>query len=123
MIEYTPEHASRALEIITRLLPHVAPHEEYERLVSILEAPARWKEAHDCFGDIRVNITLPTESHHLRTLDDIFTHVAENAAKTAYNCSGESAPFDNDSFDRLLAWEQKFMEKKERANQPLGHVL
>ncbi|MBT4819109.1 MAG: hypothetical protein HN742_22385 [Lentisphaerae bacterium] len=98
---------------MTRLLPHVTPREEYSKLVAILEDPARWKEAHDCFDAIRLNVTLATGSHRLRTVDDYFTNIAENAAKTAYNCSGESAPFDNASFDRLLAWEQKLLERKE----------
>jgi hypothetical protein len=47
-------------------------------------------------------------------LESYFVYVAENAAKTAYNCSGSSAPFDHDSFDRLLKCEKHFMEKLNR---------
>jgi hypothetical protein len=106
---YTAEHASKALEIVRRLLPHVRPRTEYDRLVLVLSDSSRWHEAHALFNDIRVNITLPSESHRRSTLDDFFVYVAENAAKTAYNCSGRSAPFDDDSFEWLLKCEQRFI--------------
>ena len=110
-MEYTPQHAKQALEIVERLLPHVTPRQEYQELVSILRDPARWKEAHAQFTKIRVNITLPSESHKMTNLDYYFTYVAENAAKTAYNCSGQPAPFDEDSFRWLLKCEQEFLER------------
>lgn len=94
-----------------RLLPHVATRQEYQDLISILQNPSRWKEAHAQFTKIRTNITLPSESRKQRTLDHYFVYVAENAAKTAYNCSGESAPFDDDSFHCLLKCEQQFLER------------
>lgn len=108
---YTAEHASKALEIVRRLLPHVGPKPEYDRLVALLADSSRWHEAHSLFNDIRVNITLPLESHQRCTLDDFFVYVAENAAKTAYNCSGRPAPFDEDSFEWLLRCEQRFNAK------------
>ena len=111
---YTPQHAKQALEILERLLPHVTPRQEYQELTSILRDPTRWKEAHAQFTKIRVNITLPSESHKKTTLDHYFTYVAENAAKTAYNCSGEPAPFDEDSFRRLLRCQQEFSERSAR---------
>lgn len=110
-MKYTPQHAQQALDILERLLPRVTPRREYQDLVAILRAPARWKDAHDQFTKIRVNITLPSESHKKTNLDHYFAYVAENAAKTAYNCSGESAPFDNDSFHWLLKCEQEFLER------------
>ena len=106
---YTAEHASKALEIVRRLLPHVRPRPEYERLLAVLGDSSRWHEAHAVFNDIRVHITLPSESHRRHSLDDFFAYVAENAAKTAYNCSGRSAPFDEDSFEWLLKCEQQFI--------------
>ena len=109
MIEYTPKHAAQALEIITRLLPHVILHSEYTELVEILGNRHRWREAHELFGRIRCNISIPTDACHGNSLDDAFTRIAENAAKTAYNCSGENAPFDNASFIRLVNAEKRFL--------------
>lgn len=116
-----------------RLLPNVTPRTEYSELVDVLREPARWKEAHALFTKIRVNITLPLERERpwkfaclwrsivnitypsvrrwREVLDVHFVYVAENAAKTAYNCSGESAPFDDDSFDWLLRCEQQCLDK------------
>ena len=110
-MKYTPQHAAQAVDILERLLPAVEPKPEYFELVAVLKSPHRWKEAHGLFSKIRVNITLPSESHKQETLNDCFVYVAENAAKTAYNCSGESAPFDNDSFQRLLKCEEDFLKK------------
>lgn len=117
-MEYKPEHADKALEILMRLLPYVKPRDEYSELIAILKEPTRWKEAHAHFSKIRVNITLPFESHKKENLDHYFVYIAECAAKTAYNCSGESAPFDNDSFEWLLKCEQKFLiELKKRESR------
>ena len=113
-MKYTLEHATKAREILTRLIPHVAPRPEYAELLSILEKPARWKEAHEHFSRIRTRITLPTEAAKKKDLDAYFVYVAENAAKTAYNCSGESAPFDEDCFRWLLRCEREFLDQLEK---------
>ena len=110
-MQYTPIHAKQALDILQRHMPRVTARQEYQDLISILRDPSRWKEAHAQFTKIRINITLPSESHKKDTLDHYFVYVAENAAKTAYNCSGESAPFDDDSFHRLLKCEREFLER------------
>ena len=107
---YTPADAAVALDIMQRLIPHVAPHEEYSELIEILGTPSRWPEAHRHFTKIRVNITLPSDARKEKGLDAYFINVAENAAKTAYNCSGEPAPFDEESFERLLRAEKLFLE-------------
>lgn len=107
---YKPEHATRALAILDELLPLVTPRTEYDRLVEILGDPSLWPEAHDQFNAIRVNITLRDEVYGKTDLDSLFAYVAENAAKTAYNCSGCSAPFDNDSFKKLLRCREVFLE-------------
>lgn len=109
IMNYTDLHAEQALEIFERLLPRVAARPEYNELADILRRPDRWHEAHALFNRIRVNITLPTEASRGRSLDDAFVYIAENASKTAYNCSGRSAPFDNDSFSRLLRAEENFL--------------
>lgn len=120
IMEYTAQHAERALEVINRLLSHVRPRPEYTELVEVLRDSERWPEAHALFTRIRVNITLPTEAHMGETLDADFVYVAESAAKTAYNCSGRSAPFDNDSFDRLLKAEQRFLQKRAAQQDQFG---
>jgi hypothetical protein len=110
-MKYTPEHAAKAREILGRLVPHVAPRPEYDELLAILESPSRWPEAHEQFSKIRTRITFPAEQKNEWALDRLFARVAENAAKTAYNCSGKSAPFDAASYDRLLAAEAEFLER------------
>jgi hypothetical protein len=107
-MEYTPEHASKALEIVESLLPLVRPRAKYDELEEVLRDPGRWHEAHDLFSKIRVNITLPSERKRISDLNSLFIYVAENAAKTAYNCSGRPAPFDDDSFDWLLKCADEF---------------
>ena len=99
-----------------QLAPLVSPRVEYQLLIEILRDPRRWKEAHAIFGRIRVNITLPSERNKKQDLDHYFAYVAENAAKTAYNCSRGPAPFDDDSFEWLLICEKQFNDK--RAGQP-----
>lgn len=113
-MKYTADHAAKAGEILTRLMPHVAQRPEYQELVAILKSPSRWKEAHEQFSRIRTRITLPTEAAKKEDLDAYFAYVAENAAKTAYNCSGESAPFDEDSFRWLLRCEREFLDQLEK---------
>ena len=110
-MDYNPEHAALALSILERLLPRVTSHREYEELVEILRDKSRWHEAHALFNEIRVNITLPLEAHPKSDLDFYFVYIAENAAKTAYNCSGRPAPFDADSFDWLLRCEAEFLKQ------------
>ncbi len=94
-----------------RLSPFVSRQTEYQELIAVLGDTQRWKEAHALFNRIRVNITLPSESHKKQDLDAYCVYVAENAAKTAYNCSRCSAPFDEDSFDWLLKCEKQFTQK------------
>ncbi len=119
-MKYTTQHAAKALEVMRRLLPHVAERREYLDLIAILETPARWKEAHDQFSTIRMQITLPNERKKKKDAEAYFAYVAENAAKTAYNCSGEDAPFDDASYEWLLRCEREFLaEFKKEANQAL----
>lgn len=117
-MKYTPRHAAQALEIMRRLAAHVPERKEYLDLISILESPSRWKEAHDQFSAIRTRLTLPMEERGDTTLEYHFVFVAENAAKTGYNCSGEPAPFDEDSFEALLICEREFVERLKTDGQP-----
>lgn len=113
-MNYTPEHAAKALEIVERLLPSVTPRPEYSELVRILRDPELWKDGHDIFSKIRVNITLQNERQKAHGLNVTFAVVAECAAKTIYNCSGEDAPFDDDSFEWLLRNEQTFLKEQHK---------
>ncbi|CAN5743046.1 hypothetical protein BH11VER1_BH11VER1_40580 [soil metagenome] len=119
-ITYSAEHAARALEIVRDCLPFVRPHRLYDRLVAVLETAERWREAHDVFDDIRVQITLPAERAYTPnapvTPDHAFIFIAELAAKTAYNCSGPIGPFDDDSYDALIAQSEFF--RKEFGDTP-----
>jgi hypothetical protein len=112
IVDYKPEHAARALAIIEQLYSFVSPRPEYRELIAILREPNRWNDAHALFSRIRTNITLPIERRQKQDLDAYFAYVAENAAKTAYNCSGSPAPFDNDSFEWLLKCEHEFNVKR-----------
>jgi hypothetical protein len=117
-MKYLPQHAKQALEIMQRCMPLVPHRREYLDLVDILQAPGRWKEAHDQFTTIRTKITLPFERQKKKDSEAYFVFVAEQAAKTVYNCSGESAPFDDDSFEWLLRCEKEFLDEvKKEANQ------
>ncbi|WP_146401132.1 hypothetical protein [Pseudobythopirellula maris] len=108
-MKYSTEHAIRAVQIVENLMPHVSPHPLYAELNEVLLDHTRWHEAHGLFGRIRTEISLPNEAHKKNGLDALFACVAENAAKTAYNCSGRPAPFDNNSFGRLLTCEYEFL--------------
>lgn len=110
-MNYKPEHAAHALVIMERLCPLASPRSEYQELIEILRIPHRWKDAHALFNKIRVNVTLPNERMGKRDLDAYLAYVAENAAKTAYNCSGEPAAFDDDSFEWLLKCERDFNDR------------
>jgi hypothetical protein len=115
-MKYTVAHAAQALQIMEEFSGRVAPRAEYDDLIEILREPERWKEAHAQFQKIRVNITLPAEKLKCKGSEVYFSYVAENAAKTAYNCSGESAPFDNDSFEWLLRCKKEFVESLRSSN-------
>jgi hypothetical protein len=95
-----------------KLYPSVSACAEYAELIAVLREPAHWNEAHAMFGRIRVKITLPQEAMKKKGLDSLFAYVAENAAKTAYNCSCTPVPepFDDDSFEWLLKCEAQFHE-------------
>ncbi len=114
---YSEEHATRALEIIENLSPLVSHRPEYDELIAILLDSSRWHEAHSLFDQIRMSITLPFEREKISGLDSLFVYVAENAAKTVYNCSGSLAPFDEDSFEWLLKCERQFLEEVGRQSK------
>lgn len=69
-------------------------------IVTIGSDPARWGDAHAAFQALR------RESLRLWESEDdpvcrALMQLAEATAKTVYNASGRSAPFDHDSFARV----------------------
>jgi len=108
-MNYEASQAATALEILLRLLPAVSSHREYVELVEVASDSSRWDEAHEVFGRIRRNITLPNEASSTTDADSIFAYVAENAAKTIYNCSHPITPFDEDNLEWLLKCEKEFL--------------
>jgi len=56
---------------------------------------------------------LPFEEEQRSDLDSLFCYVAENAAKTAYNCSGCEGAFDEDGFEWLLKCAEEFGRRSE----------
>lgn len=108
-MKYDSTHADRALTILRNHISKVKRREEYLTLLAIAESPDRWSEARDCFNDIHVGITNPMNEHGALPIERNFAAIAEFAAKTLYNCSGESVPFDATSFKKLVRAEQKLI--------------
>ena len=110
---YPQKCGFQAAEIVTRLIPSVTMRPEYRLLVDVLTHPGRWHEAHDVFDSIRRTVTLVRErdKRPYTTADDFFIYIAENAAKTAFNCVATDALFDDDSYDYLLALERDFVAR------------
>ena len=100
-MKYTPDHAAQALEIVESLMTQVSPHAEYEELCQILCDPSRWHEAHDLFGRIRTNITLPLEAHNKTDLDSLFVYVAENFLGEGYTTGRDGALYSADGRRRV----------------------
>ncbi len=107
---YPADCGLRAAENYARLLHFVRPRPEYSHLLAVISDRARWHEAHDAFSRIRVGVTLVRERHQSGdiTADDLFMYIAENAAKTAFNCTLTDAPFDDDSYDYFMQLVQDF---------------
>jgi hypothetical protein len=101
-----PVWAAAILDLCRPLIPKVP---EIEAIYEIALSPSRWKEAHAAFQRVR-ELTLKAErSKSTNAIYAGILHVAENAAKIAYNASipGRSdnqlfsaqgpAPFDHDA--------------------------
>ncbi len=67
----------------------------FDELLAMVHKPARWKLAHGLFQRIRKkSLTAEKARNVVATAQYMFEEVC---AKTLYNLSGESAPFDADS--------------------------
>jgi hypothetical protein len=93
------KHGDRILEDMDRLIRLFAPHcsdcETLDELAHMIPDRTRWRRGHDLFDRIRSK-TLAAESAADRRLTCQYLF-EEVCAKTLYNLSGESAPFDADS--------------------------
>ena len=85
-------------------------------LQDISNSPERWHEAHDIFSRIRAEISIPLQAEGALPIERNFALVAELVAKTLYNCSGENAPFDANSFKKLIRAEQTLLQDEEHGS-------
>ena len=108
-MHYDNTHAERALNILRTHISKVKPRDQYALLLDIAESSDRWSESHTCFQSIRSDITTPIEERGALPIERNFALVAELVAKTLYNCSGESDPFDATSFKRLIHAERQLI--------------
>lgn len=97
-----PRWAGRVLALCSAQLP---PIPAIERVLMLTRTPARWKEAHDAFSEVRDHV-LSEEDRHASSRDELrlrILFVAEIAAKLTYNASGASDAFDADTGPWLAA--------------------
>jgi hypothetical protein len=73
----------------------VSDRETIEELFRVIEDERRWKEAHDLFSRIRDKTLRANKSGDRKLIAQYCFE--EICAKSIYNESGESAPFDSDS--------------------------
>ena len=81
--------------LIRLFSPHCSDRVTLDELHQMIGSQRSWSTAHSLFGRIRTK-TLEAEStkDHARACQYLFEEIC---AKTLYNLSGESAPFDADS--------------------------
>lgn len=79
--------------ILSRFDPYIkGVPTEVKELFPIIDNEGRWYEAHEQFSKIRVYLL-----NHKNYQPEYYLHLAELVAKTTYNASYSSAPFDEDS--------------------------
>ena len=93
--------------------------ELYSTLQDIANSPERWHEAHDIFSRIRAEISIPLQEEGALPIERNFALVAKLVAKALYNCSGESNPFDTNSFRKLIRAEQTLLQDEEHGSIPM----
>ena len=100
-------------EDMERLLGLLAPHCSDVETISWLQNAvcdrSQWHKAHGIFDQIRAKTLKAERSHNAKALAQYFFE--EICAKTLYNLSGASAPFDADSpywvFPNALAFARR----------------
>ena len=96
-MEKTEQTASEIKKLVSLFLPLCNDRETLLALHSMVEDQNLWHEGHSLFQNIRFK-TLGSEKSGNR-LNNIQYCFEEACAKTLYNLSGSSAPFDADSAD------------------------
>jgi hypothetical protein len=66
------------------------------QVIELAKNPSRWREGHDAHSAVR-DLTLAEERASTSKAYEALLFVAENVAKTIFNASGQSAPFDKDA--------------------------
>jgi hypothetical protein len=91
-----PEQVRRVAAVLDVCRRSSAPVPEVDAVSTAARHPSRWRDGHDLFDRVR-DLTLIEEKSRTSNVYRALLYVAEIAAKTVYNASGEPAPFDNDS--------------------------
>ena len=93
----TPERrAARAAAVLSIALKWLPACAAIRHVLEIAADAARWREAHDAFSAVRHETLRMRDTADNPACSGVL-FLAENAAKTLYNASGEPAPFDHDS--------------------------
>ena len=87
---------SRAAAILDVCRTRWTPVPAVDAVSALARAPERWREGHDHFSAVR-QLTLLEERRRTNEIYYSLLFVAENTAKTIYNATEPSAPFDEDS--------------------------
>lgn len=112
-MNYDDTHAERALSILRSHISKVKRRDQYSTLLDVAESPNRWSEARSCFTAIRSEVSQPIAKDGALPIERNFASLAELVAKTLYNCSGESDPFDASTFTKLINAERKLIHDEE----------
>ena len=87
---------SRAAAILDVCRMRWAAVPAVDAVSALARVPERWREGHDHFRAVR-QLTLLEEKRRTNNIYYSLLFVAENTAKTIYNATAPSAPFDEDS--------------------------
>ena len=90
------ELVSRAVGVLKACSGATSPVAEVEHVLDLSKDRSRWFDAKEAFSAVR-DLTLKEEKRPTNRRYALLLYVAENVAKTIYNASRQSAPFDEDS--------------------------
>lgn len=90
------QQVARAGSVLATCATWVPGPKPVAHVIELAKNPSRWHEGHDAFSAVR-DLTLAEERAPTSKAYEALLFVAENAAKTIYNASGQPAPFDKDA--------------------------
>jgi len=90
------QRVARGAAVLAVAAARVATPQAVADLLKLAGEPDRWSEGHDAFSAIR-KLTLAEERQPTRRAYNVLLLLAEGVAKTVYNASGSTAPFDEDA--------------------------